>query len=442
MKAATRLNRSMLAISIVFFALTAFALHSITSYAVLDELDEQLHWRFREVESALVSGALKPDDVSRFGVYGSTEWIELHTWKGPEPALDIVYHNIELPEPGHVDEMLDYRRVTGFVRIGNTPYELSITRSVLEWDEVLSMFHNTALIALVMLLFILSAASAFVFKRLMTPLFSTIDRLASIRSGDDLRITLPPSDIDEFQRLNSTLNTMLRSVETAFEEQKEFLQNASHELQTPLAVLRQQTESLLRDPHISDEALRQVAEIQETIARIGRLNHALLLISRIENRQFLLNEQVDLSTMLSLTCSDIEEVAEMRDIRIEHTIDNHCNATVQGNHDLLQIVMYNLLHNAIKFAPEHSTIYAALSCTPHSLQFSVSNKGSIPVHRRPDLFRRFRKVSSSWSDSPGLGLSIVRDICTLHGYTCELGPDADTQTTFIVHIPFAPLPSP
>lgn len=434
MRAVYAVGKVNILVSLVFYILTSLGLYLTINHAVMDELDESLYRRFRELDGRLRRGELTTD--GRTGDYGAEEWVELHQWQGTLPTPRKVYHTILLPEPGHPEEQLEYRRLTVFVRYGGTAYELSITRSLIEWKEVIELLNISVMLALFLLLVLLYIANVLSFNRLFTPLVETIRHLTSIRDGKGLRTLFVPSPIDEFDALNKAVNGMLGRLEQAFDEQKEFLQNASHELQTPLTVLRHQTESLLKDPHLSEHALIQVSEIQETIARLARLNSSLLLIARIENRQFGLDERVHLGTVLDNIATELSAFIEAKQLHLHRS--GNADITVTGNRDLLHVLFYNLLQNAVKFAPDHTPVTVDIRPGTGGLSIAIGNEGpEIPPARRADLFKRFQKAGTSWSDSPGLGLSIVQSICDLHGYRCRLDENDTQRTVFLVSIPLS-----
>lgn len=435
MKAVYSIGKVNILVSLVFYVLTSFGLYLTIEHAVMDEFDESLYRRFLQLDGKLQRGELTVEGANKTGEYGAEEWVEIHKWQGAPPPANRIYHTILLPEPQHAGEQLEYRRLTTFTRYSGTLYEISITRSLIEWQEVIELLNLTVMLALFLLLVLLYIANVLAFNRLFAPLVETTSKLASIRDGDSLRTVFPPSPIDEFNTLNSAINAMLYRIEHTFDEQKEFLHNASHELQTPLTVLRHQTESLLKDSHLSEHALIEVSEIQETIARLARLNNALLLIARIENRQFLLNEPIPLAVLIEEVAAELSAFIEAKQLRVD--IHSESSVTVTGNRDLLHILFYNLIQNAVKFAPEHSAVTILMRYKATECSIAIGNEGAILPARRTDLFKRFKKAGTSWSDSPGLGLSIVRSICDLHGYRCELDEDNPKQTVFIVTIPLS-----
>lgn len=434
MKAVYAVSRTSIIVSVVFYIVMAMVVYSTIRYAVFDELDETLYQRLEELRSSWQTQPLAIQE-GLIGSYGGHEWVEIHKWNAAIPSTNNVYHTILLPEPNHKHEQLEYRRLTVFVRGGNALYEVSITRPMMEWQEIITTLNAIVLPALFFLLVLLHVVHIFSFRRLFAPLSATIEKLASIRHSHDVRTVFPSSSIDEFATLHTALNALLQRLDRAFEEQKEFLQNASHELQTPLALLRQQTEQLLQDTSLPEHLLLRLASIQETIARIARLNRALLLIGKIESGQFVRQEEVQIHAVLHGILDELKEFVDAKQLSL-HLALCDSPASIVGNRDVLYMLFYNLLQNAVKFSPEQGELCLDTRRTATEFIVRIGNQGSpILPEQQAHIFQRFKKVHTAWSDSPGLGLSIVKSICDTYGYTCTLETGSTYTIVFIVAIP-------
>jgi signal transduction histidine kinase len=190
---------------------------------------------------------------------------------------------------------------------------------------------------------------------------------------------------------------------------KEFNENASHEIQTPLSIIKSKLELLIQGEGLNQEQAGLINSVYEATTRMSRLNQGLLLISKIDNNQFHNTEQVDLQVILNKTLEHFEEILELRKIRVVAHIVSPARA--QMNPTLAEILVSNLVNNAIRHNLEEGEIRIGMD--PDG--FEIANTGYPLTIPPEDLFRRFRK-SERAADSVGLGLSIVKKITQLYQF--------------------------
>jgi signal transduction histidine kinase len=220
---------------------------------------------------------------------------------------------------------------------------------------------------------------------------------------------LTETRISEFRQLNKTLDRMAKKMRRDYINLKEFNENASHEIQTPLAIIKSKLELLIQGEGLNEEQMGMINSVYEAATRMSRLNQGLLLISKIDNNQFHHTEQVDLQKVMEKTLKHFEEIIDLKKIRILH----HFNAPAcpQMNPALSEILVSNLVSNSIR----HNVEEGEIRITMDSDGFEIANTGH-PLTISPDeLFRRFRK-SDRTTDSVGLGLAIVKKIVQLYQF--------------------------
>ena len=244
------------------------------------------------------------------------------------------------------------------------------------------------------------------------PFNKTLENLRNFDIGRDASLALTATKISEFRLLNKTLDRMAKKMRRDFINLKEFNENASHEIQTPLAIIKSKLELLIQGEGLNEEQMGMINSVYEAATRMSRLNQGLLLISKIDNNQFHHTEQVDLQKVMEKTLEHFEEITDLKKIRIVP----HFNAPAcpQMNRALSEILISNLVSNAIR----HNIEEGEIRITMNSDGFEISNTGH-PLAFSPDeLFRRFRK-SERTSDSVGLGLAIVKKIILLYQFTIQ-----------------------
>jgi signal transduction histidine kinase len=174
--------------------------------------------------------------------------------------------------------------------------------------------------------------------------------------------------------------------------------------------------------------IERLHEIQQTAVRLTRLSNTLLLISRVENRQFEMDDEINVLEVIEQVLKELQDFIEIKGLTIEKYLNQ--KFVFKGNKELIHSAIYNMIQNAIKYTPEGSKIHLSLSeKSSGKTEFSVSDEGpGIPeelINKVFDRFRKGEKLSDHGNSSPGLGLSIVKSICELHSldYKAENNPD-------------------
>jgi signal transduction histidine kinase len=227
---------------------------------------------------------------------------------------------------------------------------------------------------------------------------------------------------------------MLTQIKSSFDDQRKFIQNASHELLTPLSIIRQKAEKMISDADgLNHNNIEKLHEIQQTAVRLTRLSNALLLISRVENRQFQIDDKIDVAEVIEQVLHELEDFIHIKNLSIEKDLSR--NLVFPGNKELIHSAIYNIIQNAIKYSPEGSKIRLFLSeKETGKTELSISDEGpGIPEELIDKVFDRFRKgekLSDHGNSSPGLGLSIVKSICELHSLDYKAENNSDKGVTF------------
>jgi signal transduction histidine kinase len=240
-------------------------------------------------------------------------------------------------------------------------------------------------------------------KRLWHPFYISVGKAENFDVLSDSPLDLPDTDIIEFQQLNSVFENMTRKMRIDYLNLKEYNENAAHEIQTPLAVIRSKVELLIQNKNIKKESLDLIKSINEATTRLFKLNQGLLLISKIENQYFHENKRVSLKEKIESFLDSYHEIMEIKGIRVEVTATDQ--AVVEMNDVLADVLISNLLSNSVRYNVENGFI----KCHIDNENLTITNSGQ-PLKTDPELlFRRFNKGGDN-PQSVGLGLSIVKKI--------------------------------
>lgn len=288
-------------------------------------------------------------------------------------------------------------------------YELKIINSMVEEDDLVEELFREAVLLYLLLIAAIILLNRFVLRRLWQPFYSFLNQLQYYRVGSSKHFPEVTTKTQEFTDLQKAVHILLHHNVETYEQQKQFIGNASHELQTPLAIATNKLELLIEKGNLDTEQAGNIAEIMAIVERLVRLNKSLLLLTKIENKQFLDNKTVLVNEIVNQGVNDLEEIAAFKNITL--SVDASAELTTEMDVSLANIVVSNLLRNSIFHNIENGNV--AITISEHSI--TISNTGIQTPIDELQLFTRFHK-SETHSNSTGLGLAIVKAICDLYGF--------------------------
>ncbi|MGN7787659.1 sensor histidine kinase [Niabella sp. 22666] len=310
--------------------------------------------------------------------------------------------------PSRKEAVDRFRGLKTNIKINDRNYVLVVETNVEETEETVGY------IAMVTLLFFLILVVGFwilnrrLSEKLWQPFRDTLQKLKSFQLSSQSRIEFQETDTIEFAELNTTLDKLLQHNIAAYKSQKEFTENASHELQTPLAVLKNKLDILLQNDDLTERQYHIAEEMNKALIRSSRINRNLLLLAKIENSQFDNDELVSFDTLVAQSMDGLQ--AHFKEKNIKVSADLQPGIEMKGNIGLTEVLINNLIINAIRHTSPGGAIQVALSTSA----FVVRNSGDQALDTN-FLFKRFSRMSANNSGS-GLGLSIIQEICNLHGW--------------------------
>jgi signal transduction histidine kinase len=263
-------------------------------------------------------------------------------------------------------------------------------------------------------------------KKLWRPFYETIAAMKSFKISQGKKLTLPETDIDEFVFLKDNLDETIKNAQQEYHLLKEFTENASHEFQTPLAIIRSRLDLLIQDEQLSTRQTELLTNTYGAITKLSRLNQSLLLLTKIENNQFPEVEFINLRQKLEEKIEQLNELWTGIDISIHSNLED---TIIQSNPALVDILLNNLLSNASKHNIKGGSIYIKLNTT----NLIIENTGQPKALDAQRLFRRFYKEEQHHS-SNGLGLSIVKEICEKARMQIKY-TYTDQRHAFTIHFP-------
>ena len=286
-------------------------------------------------------------------------------------------------------------------------YELKVATPTFEKDELLATIFGWMIFLYLVLLVTVIGITILVFHRSMRPLYDLLKWLDDYRPGGKNRPVPNRTRIEEFRRLNLAAQQAVDRSEALYQQQKQFIGNASHELQTPLAVLSGRLEWLLDHTELTEEQMGEVLQMQRTLKRLSRLNKTLLMLTKIDNHQFPESTTVDIASLVREQQELYCEIFSARDIHWSLSLPE--TFPVQMNESLASVLVTNLMKNACL----HSEPGAEVQVRLENRTLTVSNPGAAPLDQE-QVFKRFYQGAKK-EGSNGLGLALVKAVADYYG---------------------------
>ncbi len=349
----------------------------------------------------------------------------------------VVRDTIETSQRIVENDTLNYRLLTHQLNYGHQKYLLEIgktTATIGQYNTLLQRFTLYVLIGLIAISILVDLVYTYLLLKPLTKIVKTklLDRKFPFKES----LFPVKTSTSDFKYLDRSLISLMEKIHGAFDKEREFTSNASHELMTPISILQTNIENLMLDEDISEYQQEKISGMMKTLNRLKKIVHSLLYISRIENDQFTKKDTVNIHNLVLEVNDELSHRMEMKSIEFTNTISSRVNLN-QVNHDLLFQLIYNLINNAIRYNKEQGSItvndYYAPG-QPYTLLIIDSGIG-IRQEELGTIFNRFKKSAQTDGEGYGLGLSIVKSIALYHGFEIKVSSEFGKSTTFCITIP-------
>jgi len=411
MKLIDKSNKQFLIVLIVLLSISSVVIFSLLNSYIKNELDEKLkNDEYRIIQKLKEN----PHIVSISPI------IEVEACSEKEERIGkirnvMVYDFIE-------DEKEPYRELVSVKKINGKFYSIKIRQSSIENKDLLFAIGFTVFAVFTVLVFSLFFINNRLSRKLWQPFYTNINRLKSYSFQENKQLELENSNIDEFYQLNQSLEELTSKLSKDYITLKEFTENASHEIQTPLSIILMNIDDLLQKNQ-SEESNSKLYQTYQAAKRLSNLNEKLLLLARLDNNQKRELENVNLNEKIEQQIKVLEPLIEAKELVVK--LSNSFIFNVQMDPVIADILIMNLLSNAIKHNLNKGFI--TISISENKIHFTNS-KATDKIIDEEEIFQRFKKGNS---DSVGLGLSIILKICDVSRLTISVQQTA-SEITFIV----------
>ena len=320
----------------------------------------------------------------------------------------------------------------------NSPgYRIQAAIPMEKLDEEIKEVALIILLGLMLSCILFLSISYFLAERILAPIRHITDLAKEINSKD-LAARIPLNiNRDELYELSFALNQMLDRLQYSFKHQKEFIANAAHELNTPIANLRLFVEQGINNRELPDDFRNDLVRQHEILLRSGRLLHNLMILSNLELKQTIKPESFDFKELIVSVIADFQPLFEVKEIPLTTNLPE--SLITWGDREQLRRIVVNLVENAIKYNSPDAEIKIELKKVNHNLLLEISNGGEpIPENEIKHLFDQFYRIEKSRSQEfggCGLGLTIVKEIVNLHAGKIQIKNESPARIRVIVQLP-------
>ncbi|UAY51250.1 sensor histidine kinase [Ferruginibacter albus] len=400
MKLSARYNRISIITAIIVLLASSVCYYAIIRYALINQLDQDLQieeqevFDFVKINHALPTPSNYEDQQISFELLTqsvqrkfSSRYIFDSTEKEKTPVRQLIFPIV----------------------VNGKNYKVVVSKSQEETEDLIQQILVITLGTVIVLLLMLFLLNRILLRKLWQPFNITLKELKQFDLTIKPELQLTTTSINEFAELNQAVRMMAERVNKDYNTLKTFTENASHEMQTPLAVINSRLDILIQDETISSGQMKLLEGVYDSLGKLSRLVQSLLLLAKIENNQFNETTDIRLDELVKEKIIQLEELAQVENLTITVQLDN---TAIKTNRYLVDILISNLFNNAIRYNKKDGTINILL----RDNKLTFSNTSSIASLDEQKVFQRFYRYAGIEKNGNGLGLSIIKQISDIAGY--------------------------
>ena len=389
--------------SIIVLMVTAPLFYYLAEKLYVDETDEMLNLHKREFTKFSLPH-LSISEIENWNRYNRNfKILPFNGWRNDSIYTKTYFDLLD-------NEREPYRELNVPILVQGNPYTYSARINLVETEDLMKSIAWLFLLILSLLLIGLFVITKKISINLWKPFNETLNQIEKFEIDKSDPPVFVGTDIEEFVRLNASIEKLIKKNTAIYQSQKEFVENAAHELQTPLAVFQAKLDLLMQQEGFSQEQVKMLDALNESVFRLNRLNKNLLLLSKLERDHYSGKEEIDINEAISKNLDFFTEQAKEKNLSIQMELNG--TDTVQSNAVLLEMLLSNLFMNAIRHNIQNGRIL--VKSTNNGIVFM--NSGEAEALKESNLFKRFSKSNASLQGN-GLGLSIVKKIIEINNWS-------------------------
>jgi len=381
--------------TVVILLVASAVLFFVLQEIVQDEMDEHL-----ELQAELLAEQVRTGEASSLPMMTVTA-LDRYAPSATMTGDTLLYDRIQKKNE-------DYRYLSTVRTIKGRNYRLTVATAHIGWDHYYIVIVAVFLATAVLLAIAGAMINFFSSRRIWLPFFHNLKVLKEYSVASSEPLLLMDSDIHEFHELKRSLDQLMQRGRKDYVALREFTENASHEIQTPLAIIRSKLDRLSQYP-MTEEMANHISQARADVSRLSRINKNLLLLAKLDNGAFDVSDAIDVGTIVDDHLQRMHDLFAARSITVKL---ESVPLPATGNRYLFDILVTNMLSNAQKYTNEGGDVLIRIA----EPTLTMSNSGPPLDIPERNLFDRFRKGHADQT-STGLGLAIAREICMAHGWT-------------------------
>jgi signal transduction histidine kinase len=394
MKFLSIINRNYLLTISILLVVTSFSAFFILKKTLAENVKEDL----LESEQAIINELKNRNNLPN--LYPTIETVLVSN----DIAIERYFNEVmikDLFDDGEKEPFMEYKNT---VTINGKHYKIIVRKSLFEYEELLLAISIPLFSLLVLALLFTFLINRKLNKTVWRDFEYNLGVIKKFSFRNSEEIKLKKTNIQEFDELNDSITELTNKLLTDYQSLKNFTENASHEIQTPISIISVNLEEILQQ-NVTEQIFQLIVNTQQSLKRLSELNKNLLLLTKIENRQFLAKEELDFNRIVENKIEEFSPLIKSKSIKIDVKTDGIFQVKI--SHELAYILLNNLLTNAIK----HNSINGKILIELSKSELKICNTGTTNKLTNETIFNRFTKENSQ---SYGLGLAIVKQICDTH----------------------------
>jgi signal transduction histidine kinase len=400
MKLQSQYNRITITITLFILLIAAIGYYFLLRYVLISQLDEAL-----KVEEVEIYDYIKKYD----SLPEPTDYKDQRiSFKAVTQPGIRTFRSLDVFDTTENESELS-REILFPINLHGQDYIASVIKSEENTEDLVWIILFSTLALIVLLTAVLFFTNRFLLKKLWQPFRNTLSSIKEFNLSAPVAISMQPTKITEFKELNESIRMMGEKVMKDYQALKDFTDQASHEIQTPLAIINSKLDVLIQEPELSEKSMVQIQRIYKAVEKLSRLCQSLLLMARIDNNQYKATQLVAVNKIIEGKRIEMQEWISGTDVNVKMNLEP-LDVTMNG--ELAEIMISNLFRNAIR----HNEANGSIIIQTGDNNLSISNSGKAPLNRGK-IFDRFYK--SDHSDGSGLGLAIVEQICKHYQFKLE-----------------------
>lgn len=402
MKLFTLYSRINVLATVIIFMIASIAFYFTLRYVLINQIDDDLRIEEGEIKKYVEQFGMLPVNISvkdQIIAYSPVK----------DPFDKRFFHSTLMNEPND-PEKEHFRQLVFGIRAAETNYRVSVSKSLEDTDELIKSVALITVITILAMLVVSFIINRFVLKRMWKPFYNSLDMIRDFKVSSSRSLKFTSQKIDEFSHMNQALEKLTGQAQLDYLSLKTFSENASHEIQTPIAIARSKLDLLIQDEKLTEQQSHTVQSAYNAIQRLARLNQSLLLLAKIENNQYEEVQQFDFKKNLQAKLEDFSELWLVHNISTEAKLEN---AVIQMNPELGDILLNNLFSNATR----HNFAGGKIKIVLTAKMLKVENTSHQLELLKDKMYQRFN--NSGGTTQSGLGLSIIKQICNVSGFKVD-----------------------